>query len=71
VKALDDGFDLVAVLIPQTILYTASSTWTKPANLVYAEVQVSGGGGGGGGAGATTANQAAAAGGGGGGAWAL
>lgn len=38
-------------------VYTANDTWTKPAGLMYAEVEVQGGGGAGGGAAATAASQ--------------
>lgn len=44
-------------LIPQTQVFTANGTWTKPLNCVYVEVEVIGGGGGGGAAAVTTTGQ--------------
>ncbi len=55
---------------PQVQVFSASGTWTKPANMVYAVVELVGGGGGGGGAAATAAAQCATGGGGGGGGYA-
>jgi hypothetical protein len=52
------------------ILFTASGTWNKPSNLLFAEIIGIGPGGGGGGALATAAGEHCAGGGGGGGAWA-
>ena len=69
-KALDDGGDVVPVAVPQVQVFQASGTWLKPANLVYAVVEVCGGGGGSGGVGTVDVNQAAVSGGGGGGGYA-
>lgn len=51
-------------------VFTADGTWTKPAGLIYAEVEVVGGGGGGGGPAITSGSQAGAGHGGGGGGYA-
>ena len=51
-------------------IFTASGTWTRPANAILVRVQVQGGGGGSGGCGATGASQAACAPGAGGGEYA-
>ena len=69
-KALDDGGDLVPVPVPLVQVFQAGGTWAKPANLVYAVVEVQGGGGGSGGVGTIAVNQAAASGAGGGGGYA-
>lgn len=49
------------------ITYTASSTWSKPANLKYIVIEVVGGGGGGGGANTAVSTDSGGGGGGGGG----
>lgn len=46
------------VLVPTRQVFTASGTWTKPANFVYAEVECVGGGGGASGVANTAANEA-------------
>ena len=50
------GGTSVVVLVPVRQVYTASGTWTKPAGLVYAEVECQGGGGGGSGVSNSTAS---------------
>ncbi len=55
---------------PIQIVYTVSSTWLKPDNLSYLEVECIGGGGGSGSAASTSSTQAAAGSGGGGGGYA-
>lgn len=57
-------------LVPVVQVFTANGTWTKPAGIVYAEVEVQAGGAGGGGAVAAGATTAATGGGGGAGGYA-
>jgi len=58
------GLNGIAVQVDK---FTANGTWTKPANMLYAVVDVQGGGGGGGGTSTTAAGQASMGSGGGGG----
>lgn len=67
VDANSGGGGTGIVLTPNRVVFTNSGTYTKPAGLVYAEVEVQAGGGAGGGAAATAAGQNAFGGGGSGG----
>lgn len=63
------GGDMTGLTVQSSTLI-ASGTWSKPANLLYAVVEVQGAGGGGGGVTTTNAGQASAGSGGGGGGYA-
>ena len=67
------GISVLAVTNPTPIIqvYPASTTYTKPAGLLYVEATVVGGGGGGGGIQTSGASEAASSGGGGGGGTAI
>lgn len=60
----------IAGILPVVHVYTASTTWAKPANVQWITVECVGGGGGGGGCDLTGAGQAAVGGAGGGGGYA-
>ena len=66
----DRSFGAIIGKLPIVHVYTASTTWTPPADLLYAVVECVGGGGGGGGCALTAAGQAAVGGAGGGGGYA-
>lgn len=67
---IGDGTGSIAGKAPIVRVYTAGATWTKPAGLAYATVEVVGSGGGGGGTALTAAGQSAVGGHGGGGGYA-
>ena len=66
----DHKHAMPSITAPTVNVYSSSTTWSKPAGLLYAVVEVIGAGGGGGGCPATNGSQRAASAGGGSGAYA-